>query len=221
MINPQERLTAVDFLCMISPCLVGNHYTNWFPAHLKQVLIFLAGKLPCVTRCGRWYYHGPHTAHLERKSGKTHLFLSAQLVATWTGRSLPDQEQQSDYPQNGDFPAANPGQRMVNTFASQPGSGLAEHFLRELVVVQNFESFETLNVHCTLLCCMLNSSCPSPCDPCATTRCSTVYCVWDEGCIKRLKSQQIMAPVNSVYNAHIVSLIIYYSSPTKRKHFLC
>ena len=60
MINPQERLTAVDFLCMISPaCLVGNHYTNWFPAHLKQVLIFLAGKLPCVTRCGRWYYHGP------------------------------------------------------------------------------------------------------------------------------------------------------------------
>ena len=82
MINPQERLTAVDFLCMISPCLVGNHYTNWFPAHLKQVLIFLAGKLPCVTRCGRWYYHGPHTAHLERKSGKTHLFLSAQLVAT-------------------------------------------------------------------------------------------------------------------------------------------
>ena len=171
MINPQERLTAVDFLCMISPpCLVGNHYTNWFPAHLKQVLIFLAGKLPCVTRCGRWYYHGPHTAHLERKSGKTHLFLSAQLVATWTGRSLPDQEQQSDYPQNGDFPAANPGQRMVNTFASQPGS-----FCTRAGSGPKFWVIKSLNVDCTLVCCIFNSLCPPPCDPCATARFSTVY----------------------------------------------
>ena len=103
--------------------------SNWFPAHLKRVLIFLAEVLVCdevrqMVATTTSSASGPHTAHLEGKSGKTHLFLSAHcyLKHHQAVVQCPGQEQHSDYPQNGDFRTKD-----ENTFALVESADAAEN----------------------------------------------------------------------------------------------
>ena len=66
--------------------LVHNHYSNWLPAHLKQVLIFFGGKFRVCDEV-RQMVAAAHTPLIWR--GSQAKPISSCPLATWTTRPLP------------------------------------------------------------------------------------------------------------------------------------